>query len=64
LDYEANHDFYSCETVGCRRVTFEEAVEAVFHCSACGKPLAHSENGKMVEKLSEKVEILRKELGE
>jgi transcription initiation factor IIE alpha subunit len=64
LDYEANHDFYYCETVGCRRVTFEEAVEAVFHCSACGKPLAHSENGKMIEKLSEKVEILRKELGE
>jgi transcription initiation factor TFIIE subunit alpha len=64
LEYEANHDFYYCNTPGCRRVTFEEAVEAVFHCSACGKPLAHFENARMIEKLSEKVELLRKELGE
>jgi transcription initiation factor IIE alpha subunit len=45
-------------------VPFEEAVELVFHCNACGKPLAHSGNEHMVSKLSEKVEILRKELGE
>jgi len=42
----------------------EDAVEMVFHCSTCGKPLAHCENGKFVERLSEKVEQLRKELGE
>jgi transcription initiation factor TFIIE subunit alpha len=64
MDYESNHDFYFCSTVGCRRVTFEEAVEAVFHCNACGKPLAHSDNERMIEKLGEKVEQLRKELGE
>ena len=64
LEYETIHDFYYCDTPGCRRVTFEEAVEAVFHCSACGKALVHFENGKMTEKLAEKVEQLRKELGE
>lgn len=64
LDYERNHDFYYCSTVGCRRVPFEDAVELVFHCSTCGKPLAHSENGKIVEKLTIKVDQLRKELGE
>jgi len=64
MDYESNHDFYTCNTPGCRRVTFEEAVEAVFHCSACGQPLAHSNNEKMILKLGEKVEQLRKELGE
>jgi transcription initiation factor TFIIE subunit alpha len=64
LEYEKNHDFYSCGTEGCKRVPFEEAVELVFQCSTCGKPLAHSENGKMVEKLSTKVGQLRKELGE
>jgi transcription initiation factor TFIIE subunit alpha len=64
LDYEANHDFYSCDTPGCRRVTFEEAVEAVFHCNACGKPLAHSDNEIMIVNLEGKVEQLRKELGE
>ena len=64
LEYEKNHDFYYCDTPGCRRVTFEEAVEAVFHCAACGKPLAHFENRIMTEKLALKVGQLRKELGE
>jgi transcription initiation factor TFIIE subunit alpha len=64
LEYERNHDFYYCSTVGCKRVPFEEAVELVFHCSTCGKPLAHSENRKIVEKLTTKVDQLRKEMGE
>jgi len=64
LEYERNHDFYYCSTVGCKRVPFEEAVELVFHCSTCGKPLAHSENKKIVEKLTTKVDQLRKEMGE
>ena len=64
LEYERNHDFYYCSTAGCKRVPFEEAVELVFHCSTCGKPLAHSDNLKLVEKLTTKVDVLRKELGE
>ena len=64
LEYESTHDFYYCDTLGCRRVTFEEAVEAVFHCVACGKPLSHFANEKMTARLGEKVEQLRKELGE
>jgi transcription initiation factor TFIIE subunit alpha len=64
LEYESNHDFYFCNTTGCRRVTFEEAVEAVFQCNGCGKPLAHFENRLMVQNLSVKVDQLRKELGE
>lgn len=64
LEYETSHDFYYCNTAGCRRVTFEEAVETVFHCATCGKPLSHFANEKMVEKLASKVEQLRKELGE
>jgi transcription initiation factor IIE alpha subunit len=64
LEYEKNHDFYFCNSEGCKRVPFEEAVELVFHCSTCGKPLSHFGNEKMICKLSEKVEILRKELGE
>jgi transcription initiation factor TFIIE subunit alpha len=64
LEYEKNHDFYYCNTPGCKRVPFEEAVEQVFHCSTCGKALAHYENGKIVKQLTAKVEQLRKELGE
>jgi len=64
LQYEKNHDFYYCSTPGCKRIPFEEAVEIVFHCPTCGKPLMHYDNGKILESLTKKVEILRKELGE
>jgi transcription initiation factor TFIIE subunit alpha len=64
LEYEKNHDFYYCNTTGCKRVPFEEAVELVFHCSTCGKSLAHFGNEKLVQGLTTKVEQLRKELGE
>jgi len=64
LEYEKNHDFYYCCTPGCKRVPFEDAVELVFRCATCGKPLMHYENGKIVQVLTRKVEQLRKEMGE
>ena len=64
LEYEKNHDFYYCNSPECKRVTFEDAVELVFHCSTCGKPLVHFANEGMISQLSEKVDLLRKELGE
>jgi transcription initiation factor TFIIE subunit alpha len=64
LQYEKNHDFYYCYTPGCKRIPFEEAVELVFRCPTCGKPLMHYENNKILQVLTKKVEELRKELGE
>lgn len=64
LGYEKNHDFYYCSTPGCKRFPFEEAVELVFRCPTCNKPMMHFDNGKLVEILSHKVDQLRKELGE
>ena len=64
LEYEKNHDFFYCYTLGCRRIPFEDAVELVFRCPTCGKPLVHYDNDKMVQALTKKVEQLRKELGE
>ena len=64
LEFEKNHDFYSCCTPGCKRIPFEDAVELVFKCAACGKPLMHCDNDKILEALGKRVEILRKELGE
>jgi transcription initiation factor TFIIE subunit alpha len=64
LEYEKNHDFYYCNTPGCRRITFEEAVELVFRCPTCGKPLMHYNNEKIVQVLTKKLEQLRKELSE
>jgi transcription initiation factor TFIIE subunit alpha len=64
LEFEKNHDFFFCYTAGCKRVPFEEAVELVFRCQTCGKPLMHYENDKILQALTKKVETLRKELGE
>jgi transcription initiation factor TFIIE subunit alpha len=64
LEYEKKHDFFYCGTLGCRRVPFEDAVELVFQCPTCSKSLMHFDNGKILEDLAEKVEKLRKEIGE
>lgn len=64
LRYEKNHDFYYCFTTGCKRIPFEDAMELVFKCPTCSKPLMHFDNGKLVEALNAKIEGLRKELGE
>jgi transcription initiation factor TFIIE subunit alpha len=64
LNYEKNHDFYYCGTPGCKRVPFEDAMELLFRCSTCNKPMMHFDNGKIVEVLSRKIDQLRKELGE
>ena len=64
LRYEENHDFYYCHTLGCKRIPFEDAMELVFRCPICNKPLMHFENGQIVATLTKKVEQLRKELSE
>ncbi len=64
LKYEQKHEFYYCYTLGCKRISFEDAMELVFRCPICNKPLMHFENGKIVSTLTKKVEQLRKELGE
>jgi len=63
LEYEKNHDFFYCDTPGCRRIPFEEAVEIVFKCPTCSKPLMHYDNDKIIQVTAKKVEQLRKEMG-
>src|SRR3972149_7499221 len=56
LDYEKKHDFYYCGTPKCERVPFENAVEMVFKCPTCGKPMMHYEDQeKMINALETKV---------
>jgi len=64
LAYERTHDFYYCSTEGCKRVTFEEAMELVFRCPTCNKLLMHFDNTELKNALETRVEALRKELGE
>src|SRR3972149_12060913 len=56
LEYEQKHDFYYCGTPTCERVPFENAVELVFKCPTCGKPMMHYEDQeKMINALETKV---------
>lgn len=64
LEYEQAHDFYHCPTSTCSRVTFEEAVELVFRCATCGKPLQHTDNDQIVKVLTDESETIKRELSE
>ena len=64
LRYEQDHDFYYCSTEGCKRIPFEDAMELVFRCPTCNKLLMHFDNSELKANLAERVEELRKELGE
>lgn len=64
LNYEKDHDFYYCYSPGCKKFPFEDAVELIFKCPTCGKPLMHYDNGKIIQTLTKKVGQLRKELSE
>lgn len=61
LDYETSHDFYYCYNPTCNRLTFEDAMEMVFKCPNCGKPLQFYDNNKIVDILKERIDRLDKE---
>lgn len=62
LKYEQAHDFYHCPTSTCNRVTFEDAVELVFHCPTCGKALQHVGNEEIISTLMNEIEAIKREL--
>jgi transcription initiation factor TFIIE subunit alpha len=62
LRYESTHDFYYCNTSGCSRLTFEEAMERVFHCSKCGRTLTHFDNSQIIHSLKNRIERISKEI--
>lgn len=62
LKYEQSHNFYSCETPNCRRLTFEEAMETIFRCPVCQAVLKYSDNTEMKKMLSERIKELIGEL--
>lgn len=55
LEYEENNDFYYCGTQECDKHTFEEAMERVFRCPVCGKPLQHYDNSDVIRSLKDRI---------
>jgi transcription initiation factor TFIIE subunit alpha len=56
LEYEKSHEFYTCQTPGCKLYPFEEAFELLFKCPACNKPTIHFNNDRIIEILTRKIE--------
>jgi len=59
LEYEKSHEFYTCQTLGCKRFPFEEAFELLFKCSLCNKPMMHLNNDSIIEILTRKIASLQ-----
>ncbi|MGI0092159.1 MAG: transcription factor, partial [Nitrososphaerales archaeon] len=61
LDYEREHEFYSCDTPTCKKLTFEEAMEAFFKCPTCGKNLNLIDNAEFKQALEWKIKQMQLE---
>ena len=59
LEYEKSHEFYTCQTPSCKPYPFEEALEILFKCPACNKPMMYLNNDRIVEILTRKIEQIR-----
>ena len=62
LEYEKSHEFYGCQTLGCKRFPFEEAFELLFKCPVCNKPMMHINNDRIVKILTRKTEQIKVEM--
>jgi len=59
LNYEKSHEFYTCQTPGCKRFPFAEAFGLLFKCPVCNKPMMHLNNDWIVEILTRKIEQIK-----
>ena len=59
LEYEKSHEFYTCQTPGCKRFPFEEAFELLFKCPVCNKSMMYINNDLIVEILTRKIEQIK-----
>ena len=61
LEYENKHEFYSCDTQTCKKLTFEEAMEAFFKCPTCDRNLNLIDNQEFKQALEWKIGQMEKE---
>ena len=59
LEYEKNHEFYTCQTPGCKQFPFEKAFELLFKCPVCNKPMMHINNDWIIETLTKKIKQIK-----
>jgi len=62
LEHEKNHQIYWCNNDGCRKYTFEEALDLLFKCPTCKNSLQLHDNAKLIEALEKKIAEIEKYL--
>ena len=62
LKHELDHAFYQCGSEECARITFEDAMDTVFKCPVCGKPLEPMDNEGSIDFLEAKIVEIEGEL--
>lgn len=62
LEYELSHEFYHCGNPNCPKISFEEAMETVFHCPTCNSSLKLMNNIKSIDFLKRKISEIEEEL--
>ena len=62
LDYESSSDFYHCGNEDCPRTTFENALEARFKCTSCGKILNLKKNEKSKKAYAKKIDKIKNDM--
>lgn len=62
LEHEENHEFYWCGATGCRKFTFEEAMDSFFKCRECEQSMKLVDNAELVESLRYKIRQIDTEL--
>lgn len=64
LEAEKNNQFYWCGALGHPRLLFDQAMEQLFRCPVCRKPLEPHENTELIEALEWKIDEIEKALKE
>jgi transcription initiation factor TFIIE subunit alpha len=62
LEYELRHVFYRCGSSTCPKITFEDAIETVFHCPVCNDSLRPVDNSATIHFLKRKIAKIEEEL--
>jgi transcription initiation factor TFIIE subunit alpha len=62
LEHELQHEFYHCGSPTCQKVTFEDAMESIFHCPRCNEPLRPADNSTTIQFLKQKIAAIEEEL--
>jgi transcription initiation factor TFIIE subunit alpha len=62
LDYENSTEFYHCGNEDCSRITFEDALDAMFKCPSCSQVVNLKKNDTSKKAFAKKIDEIVKDM--